>query len=152
MANFGGQNFTSFSGVNVKGTVVLRAGGGASGSEGTLSIASDDEGARAWRLPAKSGTLPIMGTFVVQFPTITSTSNTFSTIVTVAGIRAEDALVVQLNQGVSSGYSVVGMGSGSTSKILMSATPGNGQITLGFVNQGATTGYTELVYSYLAAR
>ena len=152
MANYNGQNFTTLTGLNAKGTIALRFGGGASGSESTLSASSDDEGARAWRLPAKSGTLPIMGTFVVHFPTITSTSNTYSTIVTVAGIRAEDALVVQLNGGTSAGYSVVGMGSGATSKILNSVTPGNGNITLGFFNNGLTTVYTELIYSYLAMR
>lgn len=152
MANYNGFNFTTFSGVNVKNTLGLRFGPTGSDVAGTLSVPSDDEGSRAWTFPAKSGTFPIMGTFRVQFPTITSSSNTFSTVVTVAGIRAEDAMVVQLNQGVSAGYSVVGMGSGATARVLNSVTPGNGSVTLGFINMGATTGYADLIYSYLAVR
>ena len=106
----------------------------------------------AWQFPAKSGTFPIMGTFNVQFPTITSTSNVFSTVVTVAGIRTEDALVVQLNRGITASYDVMAVGSGATSKILNAVTPGNGQITMGFLNNGLTTVYTDLIYSYLAMR
>lgn len=150
MATYNGQDYTSFRAVNLRGSTVLRVEAG--GAAGTLSADLSEGLDRAWRFPNKSGSIPIMGTFAVQFPTITSTSNVFSTIVTVSGIRSEDALVVQLNRGVSSGYDVLAVGSGATSKILNAVTPGNGQITLGFLNNGVTTGYTELIYSYLAMR
>ena len=151
MSSIGGQNYTSFSGVNLKGTAAIRFAADG-GFESTLSIAQSLDAARAYRLPDKSGTFPIMGTFRVQFPTITATTNIFSTVVTVTGIRAEDALVVQLNQGVSAGYDVLAVGSGATARILNAAVPGNGQITLGFLNNGLTTGYADLIYSYLAMR
>lgn len=151
MASYGNANYTNFHGVNLKDTAAIRFAADG-GFESTLSIAQSLDAARAYRLPDKSGTFPIMGTFRVQFPTITSTSNVFSTVVTVAGIRAEDALVVQLNSGVSAGYDVLAVGSGVTARILNAVTPGNGQITMGFLNNGLTTGYADLIYSYLAMR
>lgn len=151
MANYGGENFTNFRGVNLRNTAFIRVETDG-GFAGTVSAKLSPDASRAWQFPDKSGTFPIMGTFRVQFPTITSTSNTFSTIVTVPGIRSEDAVVVMLNQGVSAGYSVTGMGSGATARILNSVTPGDGQVTLGFFNNGLTTVYTDLIYSYLAMR
>lgn len=148
MANYGGQNFTSFSGVNIRGTVALRVSAGASGSEGTLSVQSDDEGSRAWSFPAKSGTFPIMGTFRVQLPSATAAR--FSTIVTVSGIRAEDALVCQLN-GVGASGLTYGFAQ-STGYVIVQAIPGNGNITLQFNNPGNATAYVDLTGSYLAMR
>ena len=148
MANYGGQNFTTFVGVNAKGTVALRAeldGGFA----GTLSVKPSVDTNRAWQLPDKSGTLPIMGTFSVQLPATSTSQTLFSTIITVAGIRVEDALTVQPNRGASAGYSF--SGAGGTVRTLVAAEPGNGQITLTFLNIG-TTGYVDQVYSYLASR
>lgn len=146
MANYGGQNFTSFSGVNIKGTVALRVSAGASGSEGTLSVLSDDEGSRAWNFPAKSGTFPIMGTFAVQLPA--GVAAFFSTAVTVSGIRAEDAVIVQLNSPASIGYDF----DNSTAYILVAAKPTNGGITLFFNNPGNATAYIEQVGAYVAVR
>lgn len=136
------------------GTGFLRMTNVGSSPYGTLRIRSGTylDADMAWQFPAKSGTFPIMGTFNVQFPTITSTSNVFSTVVTVSGIRAEDALVVQLNRGITAGYDVMAVGSGVTARILNAVTPGNGQITMGFLNNGLTTAYADLIYSYLAMR
>ena len=151
MSTKGGFDYTGLRGVDLKNTAAIRLQSDG-GYTGTVSMAASADADRAYRFPDKSGTFPIMGTFNVQFPTITSTSNTFSTIVTVAGIRAEDAVVVMLNSGISAAYSVVGMGSGATARILNSVTPGNGNVTLGFINNGLTTVYSDLIYSYLAVR
>lgn len=147
----GGFNYTNFKGVNFKNTAFIRVETDG-GFNGTVSMPSSDDASRAYRFPAKSGTFPIMGTFAVQFPVITSTSNIYSTVVTVAGIRDEDALVVQLNSGTHATRDVFAVGSGSTARILNAVKPGDGQITMGFLNLGQTTGYTELIYSYLAMR
>lgn len=151
MANYGGENYTNFRGVNLRNTAAIRVEMDG-GLAGTLSAKASPDASRAWQFPDKSGTFPIMGTFRVQFPTITATSNIFSTVVTVSGIRSEDAVVVQLNKGVSAGYDVLAVGSGSTARILNAVVPGDGQLTLGFINMGATTGYADLIYSYLAVR
>lgn len=144
MANYGGQNFTSFSGVNIKGTVVLRAGGGASGSEGTLSVSSDDEGSRAWRFPAKSGAFGVTGTFAVNLPAVTSWGET---MVTVSGIRREDALIVQIRD---MGGTVT---TGRTFPIVAGARPENGYVYLTFYNPtGTATLYSDLVCSYTTMR
>ena len=152
MATYNGQDFTSFRGVNIRSSIAMRFAADVAGNESTLSVRPSLDAARTYFFPDKSGTFPIMGTFLVQYPAVTSTSNVFSTIVTVSGIRAEDALVVQLNRGATAGYDVMAVGSGSTARILNAVTPGNGNITLGFINNGLSTGYTELVYSYLAMR
>jgi len=141
MATFSGKDYTSFKNINLKGN------GGAA-----PSLRNDSEGGYAINLPQKAGTFPIMGTFTVQFPVITSTSNVYSTVVTVSGIRSEDALVVMLNKGNHASRDVFAVGSGSTARILNAVSPGDGQITMGFFNNGLTTGYTELIYSYLAMR
>lgn len=146
MANYGGQNYTSFSAVNLKGSAALRLSVGASGMESTVSTKSDDEGSRAWQFPAKSGTFPIMGTFAVQLPS--GVAAFFSTAVTVSGIRAEDAVVVQLNSPASIGYDF----DNSTAYILVSARPTNGGLTLFFNNPGNATAYIEQVCSYVAMR
>src|SRR3990167_798683 len=65
-------------------------------SDGTLSI-GNIEGQRAWKLPDKSGTIALSGTFNVQLPA--ASKNIFSTIVTVAGIRTNDAVTVTLAEG-----------------------------------------------------
>ena len=151
MANYGGFNFTGFSGVNLKNTAAIRfanTSGTSIDVAGTIAIPNDDEGSRAWRLPAKSGSLPIMGTFAVQFPAATAAA--FSTIVTVSGIRVEDALVVQLNGRNVSG-ATYGFAS-STGYIIVQAIPGNGSVTLQMQNLGNATAYIDLTASYLAMR
>ena len=70
----------------------------------------------------------------------------FSTIVTVAGITAEDALIVQLND--TQGYDF----ENSTGHILVCSKPGAGQVTLTFANLGNATGYVQMNASYIAVR
>lgn len=147
MASYGGQDFTSFRGVNTKSSIAMRFAADVSGNESTLSVKASLDGPRAFVFPDKSGTFGVTGTFVAQLPAVTSTSSMFSTVVTVAGIRAEDGLVVSLQGGTSATY-----GTATTAKIFYSATPGNGNITLNFMNLGASTGYTEVVMGYTTVR
>lgn len=147
MANYSGQNFTSFSGINVKGTIVLRTPMDG-GFESTVAIKESADAAYAYKLPHKSGSFPIMGTFRVQLPALTGVH--YSTAVTVSGIRAEDALVVQFN-----GVGVAGTTYGfeqSTGYILKQAVPTNGAINLYFHNLGNSTGYVDMAMSYIAMR
>ena len=121
-------------------------------TEGTLSTSASLETARAWALPDVSGTMPIMGSFAVQLPSLAATTYTQSTIVTVSGIRLGDALAVWHNGVVTSTYDEVGITSAATSRILARAMPGNGSITLVFFNAGAASGYVQWIFSYLAMR
>ncbi len=147
MANYGGQNFTSFSGVNVRGSIALRvvADGG---FESTLAIKEAADQPFAYKFPHKSGTFPIMGTFAVQLPA--GAKAIYSTIVTVAGVRTEDALIVQLN-GANDATTTYGFGN-STGIILVNSVPGNGNVTLFFSNPGNATAYVDLRASYVAMR
>ena len=149
MATIGGQDYTNFRAVNLRGSTVLRLQGTDAG--GTFRV-DHLEADRAWSFPDKSGRFPIMGTFAVQLPAIASTTSVQSTTVTVAGIRSEDGLAVLLNGGVSGGYGEISASSGATSRILFTARPGAGVITLGFMNLGVATGYVEFIASYVAVR
>ena len=141
---FGSQNFTTFNAVNTKGSTSVRLQAGA--VSGTIKADLSEGLDRAWTFPNKSGTFPIMGTFSVQLPAATTAF--FSTIVTVSGLRAEDALVVMPSRQNSAAYSF----DNGTQHILIAANPGNGQATLYFNNLGNSTGYTDRWYSYLAVR
>lgn len=149
MANFGNQSFTGFKGVNLQGSTLIRVGG-LDTFQGTIAISGNSlDGNRAWSLPNKNGVFPIMGTFAVQLPTgLSAGTNIESSIVTVTGITAEDGLVVFPNKGASAGYGF----SASTSRVLIAAEPGAGNITLTFYNNVAATGYVDRVYSYVAVR
>ena len=146
MSTIGGQDFTNFQAVNVRGSTALRlqVGSAAATFRAELSEGVD----RAYSFPNKSGTFPIMGTFRVQFPAAVAAA--FSTIITVSGIRAEDALVAQLN-GVGASGLTYGFAS-STGYVMVQAIPGNGQITLQMQNLGNATAYVDLTGSYLAMR
>jgi len=145
MATFGAFNYTGFQGVNLKNTAGIRFGQSGSDVAGTLSVKSDDEGSRAWLLPAKSGTFPISGTFSLQLPSIAT--NNFSTLVTVAGIRAEDGITVNLREEGTYTY-----GEQGTMHVLTYVEPRNGQILLRFWNPGNSTGYIRLQGQYTAVR
>lgn len=152
MATIGGQDYTGLRAINLRGSTKLRLEGDG-GFAGTLSVRAAQDSSRAWTFPDKSGTFPIMGTFAVQLKGPGAAENSFSTIVTVSGIRAEDALLVQLNRGSpSSGYDLIGANSGATAFILTSAKPGNGNVTLMFYNALGATSYVDLQCSYLAMR
>jgi len=137
MATYEGKDFTSFRNVNLRGTATERG-----------SVRSEESGEEGVvKFTIKDGTAPIAGTFAVHLPAIATTTGLYSTIATVSGIRAEDGLTVSLQGGTSAGYATA-----TTAKILYSAIPGNGSITLNFINLGAATGYTEPVISYTAVR
>jgi hypothetical protein len=142
MTTYNGQDFTTFRGVNTRGSIALRfvADGG---FEGTLAIKESADQAFAWKLPHKTGTFPIAGTFQVSLPTAAvANGSVVSTIVTVSGIRAEDALTCSL-QGAfaTAGISLAG------------AVPGNGNITLYFSNtSGGILNVLDRTVAYTAAR
>ncbi len=144
MANYGGFNFTTVRGVNLKNTAAIRVE--SEGFAHTLAVKDAADQALQWYFPQKSGTFPIMGTFAVQLPAATAAE--FNTLVTVSGIRVEDALVVQPNKHVSAAYGF----ENTTAYILTAAEPRNGQIALFFTNLGNATGYVEQWYSYIAVR
>lgn len=146
MATIGGQDYTGFRAVNLRGSTSVRIAAG--NAAGTISADLTEGLDRAWTFPNKSGRFPIMGTFRVQFPTAVGAF--FSTIVTVSGIRVEDALVVQLNgpgaAGLTYGFAQ------STGYIITQAIPNNGSVTLQMQNLGNATAYVDLTGSYLAVR
>ena len=147
MAVYGAQNFTSFSGVNIKGSIALRVGGNDTFA-GTLSIDGGSlDGARAWRFPNKSGVFAVAGTVAVQIAAQAGSAPWFSTIVTVAGITVEDGITFNLAERGTYTYGTQG-----TQYILLRAQPGAGNITLFFNNLGQGTGYIDLVGSYTAVR
>lgn len=147
MSSMNGQNFTSFTGVNARGSIALRLAADG-GFESTLAIKEAADAAYAYKFPHKSGTFPIMGTFAVQLPT--GVAAEFSTIVTVGGIRTEDGLIVQLN-GANTAGTTYGFDN-STGYILVQSVPGNGNVTLFFANPGNATAYVDLRASYVAVR
>lgn len=149
MADYLKQGFTSFRGVNTRGSIAFRFVADTFGNESTLAVKASEDNAYAWTLPQKSGTFPISGTFSVDLPAALSNKNVLSTLVTVSGIRAEDGLVVSFQKETGT-YTY---GGNSTIYILAEATPGNGNITLTFYNPGQGTGYiTGLVFGYTAVR
>lgn len=148
MANYGGENYTNFKGINFKNTGFIRAELDG-GLNGTLSVKASPDASLAWQFPAKSGTFPITGTFTVDLPTVLTNKQVYSTLVTVSGIRAEDALTVSF-VGETGTYTY---GGSTTMYILSAAKPGNGNITLTFQNLGQGTGYLDdLIFAYTAAR
>ena len=146
VAVYGNQNYTTFSGVNVKGSIALRVGG-LDTYAGTLSIKGGSlDGARAWAFPDKSGTFPVMGSFSVQLPA--AVAGWFSTIVTVSGITAEDSVIVNLRE---EGGAYV-FGTQGTQYIHLRSQAGAGNITLFFQNLGNATGYIRMTGDYVAVR
>lgn len=95
----------------------------------------------------RSGSVPIMGTFAVNLPSITSTTTLYTTAVIVPGITSNHALQVQ-DMGIVSGATANAIA--STARILFSAQPQDGQVTLSYVNTGATVNASDKVYSYIA--
>ena len=149
MSTIGDRSFTSFQNVNLKGNdktgstdsgiVRIQAGGFAT----TVSLNTTYLDAnRALTFPAKSGTMPISGTFSVDFPAIAATTFNFSTAVTVTGLRVEDAVTVTLNGAQA-----------STARILVGAVPTADTLTLYFVNIGAAAnGLYTVTGAYTAVR
>ena len=147
MAVYGAQNYTSFSGVNIKGSVALRFGNPSDAYAGTLSIKGASlDGAREWHFPDTSGTLPVSGTFSVQLPAMTT--DWLSTLVTVAGITPEHGVTVTLRE-EGGAYTY---GEQTTRHIFTGAQAGAGLIQLNFWNPGKVTGYIRLTGQYTAVR
>lgn len=143
------QGFTSFRGVNTRGSIAFRFVADTYGNESTLAVKPSEDQAYAWKFPQKSGTFPICGTFSVDLPVALSNKQVFSTLVTVSNIRAEDGLTVSFQKETGT-YTY---GGSTTMYILSGAYPGNGNITLTFQNLGQGTGYlTGLVFGYTAVR
>lgn len=95
----------------------------------------------------RSGSVPIMGTFAVNLPLITSTTPFYSTAVVVTGLTANHAISVQ-DMGLVSGATA--NATASTARILFSAQPQDGQVTLTYLNNAATVNAGDKVYSYIA--
>lgn len=95
----------------------------------------------------RSGSVPIMGTFVVNLPLITSTTALYSTAVTLTGITANHAVSIS-NMGLVSGSTA--NNSGSTARIVYSVQPQDGQVTIQYLNNAATVNASDVVYSYIA--
>ena len=145
--DIGGLNFTNFQNVRILG--VKQGSSTSTGAirftnagayEGTFTVGELEAG-RSWRLPNKSGTLPVAGTFAVQLPAVAATTFVYSTAVTVGGIRQEDGIIATVMAEVI-----------TTARIMTGARPTNGTITLSFVNLGVATAYGELVVGYAAVR
>ncbi len=95
----------------------------------------------------RSGSVPIMGTFAVNLPAVAATTTLYSTIVVAAGVTSNHAVQV-FDMGVVSGASA--NATASTARILFSALPQDGAITLSYVNTGAAVNASDKVYSYVA--
>lgn len=100
----------------------------------------------AYQLPAKSGTIPIAGTFIVQLPAIVAASWAETNVV-VTGIREEDGLIVSLQDTFNT------VTTDRVMAFLAGASPRNGNVHLTFMNPSATaTIYNELICGYCAVR
>ena len=135
MSTIGDRSFTNFQNVNLKGNsktgstdpgIVRVEGGGFAGTASVNTTYFDQN--IAWTLPAKSGTLPISGTFSVDLPIVAATTYAYSTIVTVTGVLVEDGVTCTMGSVASTGQILVGA----------KPTAAN-SITLYFVNIGSAT-------------
>ena len=143
--NIGGFNFTNFRGVRLSNTAAIRLVGDG-GLEGTISFKASPDASRSFILPDKSGTLGVVGTFIVQLPAITG-GNWNETSVVVSGIRTEDALVVSVLDTFNT------VTTERPQAFLAGSRPANGGIHLTFMNPSATaTIPNELILAYVAAR
>jgi len=149
MANLGGFNFTTFSGVNVKNTAAIRFQSDGTTS-GTLAVRQSMDAARAWTFPDKTGTFPISGTFTVNVPAISAFS-VHSTNVTVAGIRTEDAIVAA----IQNTFATIGTTNWAVRgfALLGGCSAANGGVHMTFVNATDTaTVYRDIVVAYTTVR
>lgn len=145
MATYGNQDYSNARAFNLYGSTALRFL--ADNASGTLKADLAEGVDRAWQLPNKSGTFPIMGTFNVSLPVVTA-GEYYRTAVTVSGIRAEDGLVITIQ-----GDPLKNRGAVQEPAQLIAAKAGNGSITLTFASLGGTaTAYQEIPVAYLAVR
>ena len=144
MATFGGQDYTNFRAVSLRGSVNLRFAVDA--AAGTLRADLSEGLDRAYTLPNKSGTLPISGTFTVNLGVVAA-NDILSTNVTVSGIRAEDAIVTSIQNMTTTGIGTRGF------VFIGGCSAGNGGVHMTFVNATDTgTIYKDIVIAYTAVR
>ena len=142
MATYGGFNYTNFKAVNLRTTGGIRfeMDGGFGGS---LAVTPGTEANKQWYLPDKSGKLGVTGTFTVNLPIVAATS-TYSTNVTVSGVRTEDAMVCSV-QNIYYTNALSNFANNSL-PLLAGCKCGNGGVNLTFINPSTTaTIYEDLV-------
>lgn len=88
-----------------------------------------------------------MGTFAVNLPLITSTTAIYSTAVTLTNITPNHAIVIQ-DMGTVSGATA--NSTVSSARVVFSVIPQQGQVTINYLNNGATVNAGDKVYSYIA--
>jgi len=146
----GGKNFTNFQNVRVKGD---SGGPGvfrirtSSAFEGLLTTDADYADANyTYTLPAKTGGIGVTGTFTVAMPAI-GAGAFGETNVVVAGIRAEDALLVTMQDTFNT------LTTGRVQALLGGAAPGNGGIHMTFINpHGTATIANSMIAAYTTFR
>ena len=114
----------------------------------TVSIGATQDSDYALTLPSMSGTIPVMGTFEVAHAAVGSL-NYESTIVNVAGIRVDDAVIITPQ--------LTGVGSvfiSARGKLLVGdVVASNGQLEILFVNVfTTTTRASSSIYAYSVIR
>jgi len=153
--NLDGKNFTNFPNLRVKGDGnagpgAVRFASNSSFEQVLQGNATYTDADKTITMPAKTGSVGVSGTFTVNLPAITA-AQTYSTNVTVSGIRTEDAVVCAVQNTFTtttlSDHANNGVG------VLIGCSAGNGGVNLTFVNPTATaTIYEDLVLGYTAVR
>ncbi len=151
MATYGTGDFTNFRNVRVRGNVGDAGGDpgairfvATSAFESTMAVSSGAEGNYAYTLPAKNGGFGVTGTMAVQLGVIAA-SGYLETMVTVAGLRREDAFFAGVRD---LGGTTVTVTSRSY-PVLGGARPENGYVNLLFINPSTTaTVFTDMVLGY----
>lgn len=149
MANYGTGDYTNFRNLRVRGNVGDAGNDpgavrfvATSAFEGTLAMdGTYSDQNYSYTLPAKSGKFGVSGTFLVGLPAISAATGIYTTAVTVAGLRAEDGLVVNASFAVD-----------STARIFLGAVPSANTVTLSFYNLGVAQNYREYIFGYTAVR
>lgn len=96
---------------------------------------------------ARSGSVPIMGTFAVNLQAVSANGITYSTAAIITGLTENHSISVT-NMGLVSGATA--NATTSTGRILLSVQPQVGQATLTFMNTGVATNASDMVFSYIA--
>lgn len=162
MSSINGSNFTNFQNIRVRGSGTSGTGGApgvpgairfanaaAGGFESTFSVSTSQEANSDARLDARPTVrVGTTGTFFVQLGVIAA-SGYLETMVTVSGLRREDAFLCNIRDMGGTAVTVTTR----TYPILMGARPENGYAYLSFVNPTTTaTVFSDLVMAYTAFR
>lgn len=152
MSVYKNNNYTSFQAVNLRGSGGIRfdfSAGSIGTVAGTLTVPVSNEGLdRSWTLPDKSGAIGVTGTVLINLPVV-SASSYLQTVVTIAGVRVEDAVILT-PQNTNGGAAVL---SARGALFVADATPSNGTVTVTLVNAFATaTIARDCVFAYTLLR